>query len=796
MRPQKVWWVDDPTQPVWFSVEDANTQQRLPQQPGLVKLVNCEEGEESDYAGKDSILKMLDQKDDVFQNVLGPMRAKGLEFPAVVLYRFAETAPDGFLDLLTGKSDVSEEPERQLPFQYFLNRLYVAASRAKRQLFVVDQGKEFDNEGFWKFATDFNVVKNLVQRTANKEDWGENHDHFIPLVKGLEGAWTGQRIDPGEQGKEYAAQGRRNRDPYLMRQAALAFESAGNKIEAERCKAGAEEFEGKLREAGDRYRESDFFEKAFECYWQGRVFDRICDLAASRPDLSLQLKGRAADFAVRGNDVPAARSLLEEISKAAEDREWRYEASKDTTWRVVLARLVECLAKAIKDHTQPWQQVYATLRQLMDKRLSLPEQHMAPIAYAAGEYADAVEIWERVRETDREEYRKAKARSTPFPENVVWFGRAKEYAEVLKKWQAHRSEIRDLSRLKNDVVHAVVDAAFGVKDLNFAPELLVAKPARKRAVELLERAQEEKNRTLVVDAACIFVRFFVRSRSWEEVVNAAERTDFGKLLRAKGRAERGQPKARKDLLGAEGAAAVLRAAVEALARSEELVNESSGRQQVIAEFLNRTFIASGASPDRRGLRPEVVGAAIERAGKIVDALRYYENLERDTGTSEDIQRFAAERLVRNLERYAEYLSRQRDEKQVQKREERAEKIRQHYQLGSRPIPDYPIREEVGRNAGGPSEWMRGPFKFTLSRSHARLRIEHTERFEIVTVYAQEKELCGEVAIESLGGTKSKVTSWRIPDWNTTIRLIDTVDGYTVNIRRFSEDFNVELPKQN
>lgn len=300
VRPQKVWWVDDPMRPVWFSVEDANTQQMLPQQQQqseLVKLVNCEEGEESDYAGKDEILKTLDQKDGVFRNVLGPMRAKGLEFPAVVLYRFAETAPDGFLDLLTGKLDVSEDPERQLPFQYFLNRLYVAASRAKGQLFVVDRGKEFDNEGFWKFATDFNVVKNLVQRTAKPKDWDENGNHFIHLVKGSEGAWAGQPIDLRKQGEEYAAQGRRNRDPYHMRQAALAFKDAGDKTEAERCWAGAEEFEGKLREAGDRYRESDSFEKAFECYWQGQVFDRICDLKKSKPEYASRLKSRAADFA-------------------------------------------------------------------------------------------------------------------------------------------------------------------------------------------------------------------------------------------------------------------------------------------------------------------------------------------------------------------------------------------------------------------------------------------------------------------------------------------------------------------
>ena len=69
--------------------------------------MNCEEGEESDYARADPILSALkEESDGVFRNILGPTRAKGLEFPAVVIYRFAETAPSDFLALLKGEIDV------------------------------------------------------------------------------------------------------------------------------------------------------------------------------------------------------------------------------------------------------------------------------------------------------------------------------------------------------------------------------------------------------------------------------------------------------------------------------------------------------------------------------------------------------------------------------------------------------------------------------------------------------------------------------------------------------------------
>src|SRR5678815_1538616 len=96
--------------------DNAHTKQQLEQRPDLVKLVNCEEGEESEYARSDSILRALkEESEGVYRNVLGPTRAKGLEFPAVVLYRFAETAAKEFSRLLAGEIDVTDAPERQLP---------------------------------------------------------------------------------------------------------------------------------------------------------------------------------------------------------------------------------------------------------------------------------------------------------------------------------------------------------------------------------------------------------------------------------------------------------------------------------------------------------------------------------------------------------------------------------------------------------------------------------------------------------------------------------------------------------
>jgi len=215
----------------------------------------------------------------------------------------------------------------------------VAASRAKGQLVIVDLGAAFD--GFWRFATDTDLTDRLVRGVKDPESW---KDAINYLVRGREESWSGERIDPREQGSEYAAQGGRKHDPYLLRQAAHAYKSAGDEFEAGRCLALALEFEGKFQDAGDRYRTLSLFDDAFRCYWTGLHFARLCDLAAAEPVFASRLETRAADFTAHGTGVQGA--FTSELVRAAGDAAWRGQVVRDATWRHVLAKLGERLAKA------------------------------------------------------------------------------------------------------------------------------------------------------------------------------------------------------------------------------------------------------------------------------------------------------------------------------------------------------------------------------------------------------------------------------------------------------------------
>lgn len=776
ITPQEAWWVDAPVQTVWFALDNSQTTQQLQRRPELVKLVNCEEGEETTYVRGDSILKTLEEETEgVYRNVLGPTRAKGLEFPAVVLYRYGESAPDEFARLLSEDVDL-RDPEERLPYEYFFNRLYVAASRAKGQLVVVDSDRAL--EAFWRFATDPDMIDRLMGQAGGPDLW---KDAITFLARGREEAWSGEHVDPREQASEYAAQGRRKRDPYLLRQAALAYRSAADEHEAGKCLALAAELEGKHEAAADKYRELGLHEDAFRCYWEGRKWGPLCDLTAGEPALTARLESRAADFARTGGLHAAFLSGL--VAATSEDA-WLKDASRDATWCEVLAKMADRLSKSIDDEDVPWGEVHEAFRRLTKASVPVAGSHLAAIAYAAGHFQEAIDIWERTGNTDKGEYVRAQARTAPFPENLVWFSRLKEHGEVVRQWREHGLGQSEVDALDDNVIRAVADAALDGTDLPLAASMVRSRPDRTRVAKLLVAVTKEGDANTATMASLVAAHLLVRTASWKAALRAADAADFSELPGVRS----GDIRA---LIGAEGAKMVFTAVLEELAVSEDLPSEPSDRQGPITEFLHRRFIGKGTTlPDHQGVHPSVAGAAIERAGKIVDALQYYESLGRSASTGET-ERFAAERLVRNLERHAEYYRGRGDETQARKRASRAQQVRDRAGLGRQQFPEYPVVHRTTVVAE-PSEWTRGPFKIVLSRSHGRLRIEHTERFETVTVDGKDIGLLGDAKFSETEAAGDASVAWTIAGWSTTVNLFANDGEVRVEARLGGESFEVLL----
>ena len=770
VRPQSAWWIDATVQTVWFTPDDHHTASQLQQQPELVKLVDCHEGNENAYVAQHPTLQLLDQEPEgVYRNVLSPTRAKGLEFSAVVVHGFGDSAPLDILRMLEEEDD-ELSAEARLPLEYFLNRLYVAASRAKDRLIVVDSSGS--RERFWRFATDPHVLDRLISRTGRKELW---EPAVATLVDGTEDAWTGAPIDQREQALEYADKGRRDRDPYLLRQAALAHRSAGDGHESGRCLAQAEEFEGRHREAGDRYRELDLADDAFRCYWKGRQWRTVIELSKDNPRLVGRLESRAAEVMVEQRPVDAA--FAERLNAAADNGEWIRRATSDSTWQVVFFEVASRLAEARDPTAVSLSHTFRTFCLLADAGVGFRDAHLAALAYAAGEFTRAAEFWERSEDVSHDRYLRAKANATPFPQCVEFLERLRDHAGILERLREGNSRHEGIEGLHDSVRRAVAQAALEVGDVTLAVRTMRTGAERGQLVRLLEVATDANDQQVARAAVTLAGRQFVRTTMWADAIGVAELSFRGLL------ASSVRKRLRAILDRADASGAALDAVVSELAVSEDL---SDGQPDAVVDFLNRYFVG-GAAPKREGagrrhgLSARVVGAAIERAGRIVDAVKYYEQLVEDSGNMPDDRRYAAERLVRNLERHAEYLRNRRDDlRRAALQESRARSLRREERIGDRVIDRYPLVEVPTDDAETVTTWHFGPFEIVRSRTHERFRIEHRELFETVTIDTVSSTLRGDAEFSQPSVTKGAV-SWRIARWRVILQLTTGTDDIWVKV---------------
>ncbi|MCX8012859.1 MAG: ATP-binding domain-containing protein [Rectinema sp.] len=761
VTPQKGWWIEEATQPVWFSVDDSTIRRRIKHRPDLVIILNCEGVEECKYVASDEILRGLERDFDgeVYRNIFSSIRAKGLEFSSVVLYRFAEKAPRELLELINGNFDLNMENEKLIPIQYFLNRLYVAASRAKGQLVIVDTDEAI--EKFWKFAMDPDIVRMLSQKIEKYKDWS-SEELFAYLVKGREEVWEGERIDPLKQGEEYAKQGKINRDPYLMRQAALAYKCANDQVNAEECYALAAEFEGKLDEAGGHYEKINNFDKAFNCYWQGQHFDRICQLASKDQRFAASLKSRAADFATkRGSGLNP--HFLNEVIKAAEDINWVKDAMEDITWQKILSTLVEKLAVSRGDLDISWEKIFNVINTFIEHGLEIPQLPLASIAYNAGRYEVAIQIWNQNGVQDRDKYAKAMAQVESFPKNLKYLSELRQWNEILRQWEKNRSSVPDIGSLDDTITSIIFDAAIAERDLSLALELLEKKPERKGLEALLAEAAKRNDKEMIRKGANLAVCFFVKSGAWPALIHAVENADFQDLARGLNN------DALTFLKSEEVRGQLLKVAVEKLAFSQELINESADRKNQISEFLHRNFISQRNSAKKYDIPQEIVGAAIERAGKIIDALQYYDNLLQEPTAPESLRKFAAERLIRNYERHAAYFRERGEERVAREKESKANEIRERERIGTIQISDYPDITARSEPQQMPA-WHGGPFEFQFLPKEARLRFAHIDRQEAVSVFMNEMTIRGELNSDIILNNAPADVAWRLPSWGATIRM--------------------------
>ncbi|MBD3386513.1 hypothetical protein GF407_16535 [candidate division KSB1 bacterium] len=721
---QKIWHIEESSSPTeYFFVEGLKVQQQMKDQDDLIIIVPCNEGEEGEFVARDKYLKDIIPIDEqgVPQNVFSPMRAKGLEFHTVVLYRFASEMPK-LLDFSKDQTNPVKNLsiDKKIPLEYFVNQLYVGATRAEKKLMVFEEKNGIQT--LWRFVSDAAYQDNILLAHKGKHDWENNLGSLI----------EGEDIGPNaKQGKDNAQkmekEGKLNRDPYLLRQAAMRYDSIGNQSKKYECRALACEFEGDLKRAGEQYVKIPQFDKALDSYWKGKNYSEIAKL--SKNELARAI---ASDIRVRICDVmdnPKTFSAMKPTLKILEQhfKEGEIEEEGKKNWSKCINKLLQVLRQQnIIKKVEEYNEFYKLIISFGVDELLSPDL-MANLSYHAEQYHDSTKWFEQAGDINNPHYQKAKI------------------GILIDQFQEQPSSLTDSEK------------SF-LSDYYFSKKAYIKAFSLDKSLQDVKRIERYLSESAIAEPNLIdtviktYIRLLVQKGRWLELVNLFDiynKSSFVQMKRQYG-----------DKLNQ-----YLNYTIVEMATSELVEAADNKIKEKISDFLKEYFITRTPAEWQDDLAPEVIGCALEKANRHIDCLQFYESVQKYNSFDSETKQRAQMRWIIVKLRQAE--REESMDKTTRAKKHRSEADKQMRELGLRKInePDYPditefipasqqqteLHDKIGTGniddkiqdlkAGDLQKRFNielSDFRFTVDRGNNRINIETIENAYQAAVLIDDK----------------------------------------------------------
>jgi tetratricopeptide (TPR) repeat protein len=696
LRPQAAWAISQYAFPVtWFDSGDAAFWKKFREVGSFIVVVPCNEGEEADFVAKDAVLREnIRMEDGIPQNLLSAARAKGREYPVVVIYGFGDSCPDDLMDSLessTGDSELSLD--HALPHQYFINRLYVAASRPKQRLIVVDS-KDGINK-LWNFAL-YEEFSKKVLDVANRgrTTWSvDSEDAKSPVVEIMtmgksEDLTRESAADPIENAKAFEQDGKARKDAFLLRQAALAYRSANNSEKAAECRARALELEGNFIEAAQNFAEAGFLcPQAVRCYWKaGKAgWSPLVDLGTTNPTVAQKTEFRwALKLQSQLSSIDEVLELLEEVVNRMPESEFGDFVLREPSWHDAIGFVA---SKAVQNANPGQARMLANLLAALESAgVTIPPATIARINYNAGDLQKAIDYWEKAGNTTSDDYARAKAATAPYPEKLAALARTASARDIVTEFEK-QSDI-PLDTIQWGIVE---EAYLNCSQFDQAIEATWksghASVARKAALSAIARG-EESPALLALKSAVVLM---VRNNEWETLSKFASTLDFAPDAAW---TESG-PREIVERISHELQCLLVRA----LARSDAFTEMPGHLQRQFSDFLRR-FLRVKEGQWRAYLSVEEAGSAIERGGRFTDAIAFYEAIQKEANFSDSEKAFAQKRWLVCKNRQIDY-ERQQGAKSRRLSELERELAENQRLCGVARLSDfplYPVLEKLDKNS--------------------------------------------------------------------------------------------------
>lgn len=416
LRPQSAWQKFEGVSPCIFALEQDITVENLKgvaDKTIILIPTDADENQEFDYVKKDKVLsafiQLPENKDTPISNVMSASTSKGLEFDRVILYNFGSIISNTFQKAI-GESELNDSEFIEL--SHFFNKLYVALSRARNYLFILDSKEGYEN--FWQHFMTTDLLKSEFEKGNY---WTENE--VSPLVRGLKEDIDNIREEnPLKVAKELEESGMGQGNYSLLQRAQQYYKLESKDTDALRCEAWAFWFKEKWKEAGTSFLQLGEKTQASKAFWRGQNWQLIKELFQTSNAGALQLA--VAEYMLDINNISSFFSDETFIEECDINNE---------TWNVVISKMQKEFENInFSDFSN-----YADFAQkIANKGFKHFYNFAGNLYFRDKSYENAIKYWDRNEYKEHNDYYIAKLElSQEINDKLLWHQKLKRDNEIL-----------------------------------------------------------------------------------------------------------------------------------------------------------------------------------------------------------------------------------------------------------------------------------------------------------------------------------------------------------------------------
>ena len=823
LAPQIPWMSSDDRFPVaWFDSTDFSFWRKLKEVGNYIIIVPCHEGEEASYVGNDPILRQqILIEDGIPQNVVSVTRSKGQEYPDVVVYGFGGSAPKNFVELLDVAREERDLSQNQLlPLQYYINKVYVAVSRAKQNLIIVDDEAGFQR--LWNFARVDDVQKKMLDlANRGRSIWFlQGIDSKAPAVESMISGKVNEigkenKTSPIENAKIYESEGRARKDPYFLQQASMAYKNINELTKSAECKALACEYEGDYLRAGQLYADAGFvIPEAVRCFWiaEDDGWQKLVELVKINASVSRETEFRVAHALINDNQgtIEARIQILDLLRSRLAEKQFREGAVQQQAWIAAVTKILKAIYS--EGSSAQAHRAIRLLEEIEEFGISVSDEIIGNLCYQGAQYHEAVRRWEKAGIVNTELYFRSKANIEPYPERITSFSRLNEYKEIINLYENNRA-----IPLPWDKVSQVADAY--LQESCYGEAFTLAWEVRNysKMLEICIQLLSVERFDLASQVYSGYILALIDRGEWDDLP--------GNLLTIGGEPSQETNKSTdriSDLIS-NNEVFFRSCIVMALARSDKFVELPGHSQRSLNDFM-RAFLRVKDGHWRGTLSVAEAGAALERGGRFTDCIAFYEAILRETNYTSKDHSHSLKRLAVCKQRQIDYERNiSAESRKLNDLETSLDQLLRKLNISSvTDLPKYPILDPLEKpslasglptqkvsasidtfgskpnvafnnisqgmaiDAGSQKDKVSirvGEFKIDYGRKVMRCNIEHEPTMQIAKLDISNR------LVEADGNwQRETISRWTSNDWQMSIsfedcriEIMSAVDGATISL---------------